>query len=137
MPPHSIARRCRGSGEPPIVLAQMKTTSPCQNAVEAPAEREPAHVRQHPFRFRKARAAELDHRRRGVHAEHAESAVDEVAGDWLAHPATHVENGASGRDMRKKPIEPCAFLKRPVTILVVLQGMPLVEVNHGIFAHVR
>jgi hypothetical protein len=99
---------------------------PRQNAVKAPAEIDFAHVGDDPLPFREARAAAFDHRRRSIHADYFNTALNEVARERLAHAAPEVEHRAFGTYATKESIQPRALLKRAAAVTVVRLSVSLV-----------
>ena len=101
----------RGRGRPwehrPLIAgAQVKKAVPGEDAVEALAKGQPAHVGYKPARVREAALAQRDHRGRGIDAGHAIARFDEGAGDRLARPATEVEHRPAARHEREEAVEP-------------------------------
>src|SRR5258708_29572497 len=76
-----------------ILRAEMEIAVPCENAAKRPAQRQRPHVRDDPLLAWKMALADVDERRRGVHARDIVTRFDEITGDGLAGAASNVHNG--------------------------------------------
>ena len=89
-----------------VVGGEMEDTVPGDQAVEAAAEIERAHVGDQPLLLREALPAQGDQRGGAIDAGHGEAALDQVAGDRLARAAAQVEDGRADRQQRRETVEP-------------------------------
>src|SRR4029079_19049707 len=88
----------------------MKEAVPGDDSIEALAQREAAHVADHPGHGREARRAQVDHGRGRVDSRHAAAIVDEVARDRLAGAAAEIEHRAMpGWQTAEEPVEVSSF----------------------------
>ena len=74
-------------------------------------------------------AAHRDQGGRAVHAGHPIAALDEVAGDRLAHAAADVEDRPPGRYPREEAVEPRLFVQVAAALLVPGRGILLVKAD--------
>ena len=132
----TLPSMCGESGQhlPLVIHIQMEGSCRRRIASRSPAQFELTHVSHKPFGVGKAHAAERDHGRRRIHANHAKPAIDEVSRDRLAHPAAQVEDGAPGAHVGQRPIQPAAFLKRSAAVSIVDRRMSFVQIDDGLVA---
>ncbi len=60
-------------------------------------------------------------------AGHRISTLDDVAGDRFCHPATEIENGATGVHEREEAIEPRLLEQVAAPVFVELRSMPVIQ----------
>lgn len=122
---------------PLIAGAQVKKAVPGEDAVEALAKGQPAHVGYKPARVREAALAQRDHRGRGIDAGHAIARFDEGAGDRLARPATEVEHRPAARHEREEAVEPGPLEQLTPALRLPRAGVAVIEFDDpvGIVSH--
>src|SRR5947209_3970529 len=115
-------------------MIEMEKTVPGENAIEAPAERQFAHVGYYPLVLGQTAAAERNHCRRGVDAGHAQTALGHVLCDGASRAAAEVEHRRSGRKTIDEPVVPELVVPRGgLAVAIPFAGVPLVMADDEVW----
>ncbi len=112
-----------------ILWAKVKKTVPGDDALKSRVQIKLSHIRDDPALLRKPKLANVDQRRRGVHAGDLTSLLDEETGYWFGGPTSNVKNRAFGRYETEEVIEPRFLEEVASSILVPIPGMSFIQAN--------
>lgn len=121
-----------------VFRSEVEEAVPGEDAVEAAAEGEGAHVGNDPLLSGKARAGDFEERGRGVDAGNAVSLGDQVSGNRQGRAAAKVEDGSMRPQQGEETVEPGLLKEAALGAQTVPGGgMALVEANDafGIGGH--